>query len=659
MDIASIESISLLTGQAKPRADDNGAKLGPQFTDQLMGALKRRASESFRQDRPDRRDDGEHLRSKSPPVERPLARLKRHERPEHPDRPEPRPSVEQPRIRTDERRANAQISESRESPANRRVDAGSCDQNRNCNAAQGEDVPETPPVDSLATGGPDSAIEPNDGTVVADPSAAPTDTVEAGASGVGTVASDADSALDTLLLAAATVVSTEPDAADELVDAAPPAVTAAAVGPMTVDPEPIVEISPTAPSAEVVADDATPHATPVVLESPPGDLATADEPPTDVGLATPTAQADTVNGNDQESPAAEVSPTLVVAPAAVPTVSQDVAAADVGPTSSADETEIAEALAAPVAAAVPEGVSPSGVVPAWSAMTLPPLPLAAAGSAAPIALGALAQIWAAAGGDSADSPGLAFTGQGAAEAPGQPPSQAAGKGSMVNFAPLLNAMAARPVAEAPAVVPGQESTMPTVAPAERSAKTASAGGADVAPTTPRLPVDGPGVASAHAPRFSAEALTRPEQPQSPRLPQPVPVAEQIAVRVARAVSEESSKISLQLRPESLGRVDVDLEIHRDGRVTALIVVEKSETLEWLRRDARHLEQALHDAGLKTDSQSLGFSLREHRRDTDAGESRGGFRTQKFAIEGERDRGPDAVVEARKHRIALGGVDVQI
>ena len=47
----------------------------------------------------------------------------------------------------------------------------------------------------------------------------------------------------------------------------------------------------------------------------------------------------------------------------------------------------------------------------------------------------------------------------------------------------------------------------------------------------------------------------------------------------------------------------------DGAVKAIIAVERAETFELLQRDARGLEKALQDAGLKTGSGSLSFNLR--------------------------------------------------
>jgi flagellar hook-length control protein FliK len=85
---------------------------------------------------------------------------------------------------------------------------------------------------------------------------------------------------------------------------------------------------------------------------------------------------------------------------------------------------------------------------------------------------------------------------------------------------------------------------------------------------------------------------------------------QVAVQISRAVQNGASRISVQLNPPELGRVDVKLDIGFDGRVLAVISAERPETLELLQRDARALERALQNAGLETDSGSLSFAMRQ-------------------------------------------------
>jgi flagellar hook-length control protein FliK len=59
----------------------------------------------------------------------------------------------------------------------------------------------------------------------------------------------------------------------------------------------------------------------------------------------------------------------------------------------------------------------------------------------------------------------------------------------------------------------------------------------------------------------------------------------------------------------LGRIEVKLESNNDGTLRAVISAERADTLDLLQRDARGLERALQDAGVKTDSGSLNFNLR--------------------------------------------------
>ncbi|WP_430472910.1 flagellar hook-length control protein FliK [Thalassospira lucentensis] len=88
------------------------------------------------------------------------------------------------------------------------------------------------------------------------------------------------------------------------------------------------------------------------------------------------------------------------------------------------------------------------------------------------------------------------------------------------------------------------------------------------------------------------------------------VQQQVAVSIKNAASDGVDKISVQLRPEHLGRVDVKMEIGHDGRIQGVIQADTRETLDLLRQDSRALQQALKDAGLNADSQSFTFEHRD-------------------------------------------------
>ena len=84
----------------------------------------------------------------------------------------------------------------------------------------------------------------------------------------------------------------------------------------------------------------------------------------------------------------------------------------------------------------------------------------------------------------------------------------------------------------------------------------------------------------------------------------------LAAEIATRATEGKRRFEVRLDPPELGRIDVRLDIGRDGQVTSRLVVEKAETLDLLRRDAQSLQQTLQNAGLRTDAGGLQFSLRD-------------------------------------------------
>jgi hypothetical protein len=108
---------------------------------------------------------------------------------------------------------------------------------------------------------------------------------------------------------------------------------------------------------------------------------------------------------------------------------------------------------------------------------------------------------------------------------------------------------------------------------------------------------------------AGDAAAQPERPMAMPTPPPAPPAEQVAMQLRHAVAKGIDKITIQLSPASLGAIEVTLEVSSGARVQVHVVVEKADTLELLRADARGLERALQEAGLRTDSGSLNFNLR--------------------------------------------------
>ena len=84
----------------------------------------------------------------------------------------------------------------------------------------------------------------------------------------------------------------------------------------------------------------------------------------------------------------------------------------------------------------------------------------------------------------------------------------------------------------------------------------------------------------------------------------------LAVEIAASAKSGKSSFEIRLDPADLGRIDVRIDVDRNGQVTSHLTVEKPETLSMLRQDAPQLQRALNDAGFKTGDSGLQFSLRD-------------------------------------------------
>ena len=82
------------------------------------------------------------------------------------------------------------------------------------------------------------------------------------------------------------------------------------------------------------------------------------------------------------------------------------------------------------------------------------------------------------------------------------------------------------------------------------------------------------------------------------------------MEIAASAKSGKSRFEIRLDPAELGRIDVRIDVDRNGQVTSHLTVEKPETLSMLRQDANQLQRALDDAGLTTGNGGLQFSLRD-------------------------------------------------
>jgi flagellar hook-length control protein FliK len=114
-----------------------------------------------------------------------------------------------------------------------------------------------------------------------------------------------------------------------------------------------------------------------------------------------------------------------------------------------------------------------------------------------------------------------------------------------------------------------------------------------------------------AQRATATGETRAASQTATDRPQVTPqqIVDQIKVVITRAAKAGLDKVTIQLKPLELGRIDVKLEMSADHKVSVTVTADNKETLALLQSDSKTLESTLNDAGLRTDSANLHFSLR--------------------------------------------------
>lgn len=97
--------------------------------------------------------------------------------------------------------------------------------------------------------------------------------------------------------------------------------------------------------------------------------------------------------------------------------------------------------------------------------------------------------------------------------------------------------------------------------------------------------------------------------QMAELPRAVPPSA-LPIEIGLRALQGAREFQIRLDPAELGKVEVRLEISDDKTVTARVVVDRVETMHLLQRDARTLERAFEQAGLKTSDGGVDISLRD-------------------------------------------------
>jgi flagellar hook-length control protein FliK len=159
--------------------------------------------------------------------------------------------------------------------------------------------------------------------------------------------------------------------------------------------------------------------------------------------------------------------------------------------------------------------------------------------------------------------------------------------------------------------PSQDVAAPAparLAPADRDRQPAG----DAPKTGPDTTTQPLNVIQTAAPSSNAATVAA-AKPTDAATQSPIAVAvpiEGVAVAIASKAADGKKSFDIRLDPPDLGRIHVHLDVDSSGQITSHVIADRSDTLDLLRRDSSGLERAFQDAGLKTSSNGLQFSLRD-------------------------------------------------
>nr|WP_314526454.1 flagellar hook-length control protein FliK [uncultured Brevundimonas sp.] len=120
----------------------------------------------------------------------------------------------------------------------------------------------------------------------------------------------------------------------------------------------------------------------------------------------------------------------------------------------------------------------------------------------------------------------------------------------------------------------------------------------------------PTVAAGDTPRAQSSAAADRSSPLSTLSHATVETTAHLAAQIARRLDGRSTRFDMVLTPEDLGRVDVSLEIGKDGQLSARLAFDNPAAAADLRGRADELRRQLQDAGFQLAGDALEFSQRD-------------------------------------------------
>lgn len=138
--------------------------------------------------------------------------------------------------------------------------------------------------------------------------------------------------------------------------------------------------------------------------------------------------------------------------------------------------------------------------------------------------------------------------------------------------------------------------------------------------------------------------------------------EEISVEISKAAKAGHDRISIQLKPAELGRIEIQLDLS-SGKVVTNIVAERPETLNMLRNDASQLSRALQEAGLNMGEMTFNLQQNGEGEQSAGTSGNGGNGTAQGGDGGNEEEillasQADLLSQRAEQRAAKGGVDIQ-
>jgi flagellar hook-length control protein FliK len=133
----------------------------------------------------------------------------------------------------------------------------------------------------------------------------------------------------------------------------------------------------------------------------------------------------------------------------------------------------------------------------------------------------------------------------------------------------------------------------------------------------------------------------------------------LAVAIAARAQPGSNQFDIRLHPPELGRIDVRLDVDRNGQVTSHITADRADTLQLLQRQQPQLERALEQAGLKTADNGLQFTLRDQSFAGQNGSSGGDQQNAAQLVVSDAELAPIETTQIYSRLRLGGGIDIRV